>query len=1133
MPGRFIPILTFLLLAALGITPPRQAAQDRREDAYRANNIGVALLEQYQYDEAVSSFREALKLEPQLNIAQLNLAIALFYAGQLDAALNAATTAAEVLPDLPHPRYVIGLATRAQGRLDDAASAFRRVLQMDATDVGSRVNLGQLQVQHRQYAEAAALFREALAAEPFNVTAAYGLATALSRSGDIGAAAVMKTFESLREAPYGVTYSQTYLQQGRYAEGLASTGAEPELVDTATPSVSFVDSTTEVLPTQKIATRDARSAGGSIALADLDNDGDLDAFVTSASAQTQRLYLNGSARLSEATERARLAAPDGLAAHAAVAADFDNDGRLDLLLLRPGGARLLHQRESGAFDDVTDGAGLRSSPELAVSAAFVDVDHDGDLDIFIAGGAGSKDDAARPAANQLWRNNGNGTFADITREAGLADGEMRGIAIAPTDFDDRRDIDLLVLGPSRPPRLFKNMRDGSFRDVAAEAGLPGSDSYSALAAADVDKNGHTDFLFGRSDAAGTLLTNDGQGRFKQAGGPAVPAGIIVAQFVDYDNDGLLDLITASRRSVQLSRNLGRGWDDVGDAAGLNRLAASLSADIQSIALGDLDHDGDPDALVLLANGELRCWRNQGGNARKFLQVTLAGRFSNRAAVGSKVEIRAGSLRQRVETTAVTPALGRSDLVFGLGPRQTADVVRVLWPSGTLQAETIAAAGPVAVTELDRKPSSCPYLYVWNGSRFEFVTDFMGGGEVGYWMQPGLWNTPDPDEYVRIAPGRLQPRGGKYEIKVTNELEEALFVDHLQLVAIDHDADVAVFPNEGLGAPGSGRLPPTTVRDPRPPVSATARGRNVLARLTKLDRQYVDGFPLLDIRGYAEPHDLYLDIGPDSTDVILLATGWTDYAFSGDNVAAHQRDLALQPPMLQARTASGDWRTIESMGIPVGRPQTLVVDLKGKLRSGERELRIRTNMRIYWDQILVDRSGGNLPMRFTRLGPVDADLRWRGFSAEISPDGAQPFTYDHERVTHISPWKTMLGSYTREGDVRELLKRVDDMFVIARPGDEISLAFDAGSLPPLAAGQSRTFLLYADGFSKEMDIRSASPHTVEPLPFHGMRSYPYGAAERYPETAAHGEYRNRYNTRVVSRSVPPLETSVPNRPRPLR
>jgi hypothetical protein len=320
-----------------------------------------------------------------------------------------------------------------------------------------------------------------------------------------------------------------------------------------------------------------------------------------------------------------------------------------------------------------------------------------------------------------------------------------------------------------------------------------------------------------------------------------------------------------------------------------------------------------------------------------------------------------------------------------------------------------------------------------------------------------------------------------------------------------------------------------VRDAHPLFSAADdRGRDVLGRLSASDREYVDGFPTIDIRGYAEPHALSFDIGPGDTDVVLLATGWTDYAFSSDNLAAHQRGLKLDPPVLEARAGSGAWRHITNVGIPVGRPQTIVVDLSGKLRSRERELRIRTNMRIYWDRILVDRSGGGFATTVTRLDPIDANLRWRGFSAEVAPDGREPPTYDYDQVTLISPWKTMIGSYTREGDVRTLLSKVDDMFVISRPGDEIALVFDATALPPLAPGRRRTFLLTADGFSKEMDIASASPHTVEPLPFHGMRRYPYGADERYPSTAAHVDYRTRYNTRTVSRAFPPVEVGAAGR-----
>src|SRR5262249_46993002 len=153
------------------------------------------------------------------------------------------------------------------------------------------------------------------------------------------------------------------------------------------------------------------------------------------------------------------------------------------------------------------------------------------------------------------------------------------------------------------------------------------------------------------------------------------------------------------------------------------------------------------------------------------------------------------------------------------------------------------------------------------------------------------------------------------------------------------------------------------------------------------------------------------------------------------------------------------------------------------------------------------------MPIDRMDPIRADLRWRGFSAEVSQ---QPVTYGYSRVTTMSPWKTMVGRYTREGDVRPLLTHVDDQFVVAMPGDEIAVSFDATRARPLPAGSTRTFLLFADGFSKEMDINSASPDEVEPLPFHGMTRYPYAAPEHFPDTPELRQYRSQYNIRIVAR-----------------
>lgn len=261
----------------------------------------------------------------------------------------------------------------------------------------------------------------------------------------------------------------------------------------------------------------------------------------------------------------------------------------------------------------------------------------------------------------------------------------------------------------------------------------------------------------------------------------------------------------------------------------------------------------------------------------------------------------------------------------------------------------------------------------------------------------------------------------------------------------------------------------------------------------------------------------------SSSFILLLTGWTDYAFSSDNVAASQRGFEMRPPALQVKDEEGKWRTVvENVGFPVGRPQTIAVDLAGKFLSASREVRIVTTMRIYWDQVLVARSAdGEDAPRVERLEASVADLRERGFSAEVSEDGREPYSYDYARVSLSSPWKAFTGRYTRTGDVRELLSKTDDMFVVSKPGDELALSFDAASLSPLPAGWSRTFLLYADGFSKEMDINSASPHEVAPMPFHAMKRYPYGAPESYPQDEAHRSYLERYNTRVVASPLPTL------------
>ena len=232
-------LLAATLAAGLGLgaglgagqgTPARPAAPapaPSREDAYRANNIGVALLEQYNHADAATSFRRALEIDPTLDLARINLAIALFYVPDLAAAATAAKEAATASPDAPQPHYILGLIAKSENQADVADAEFGKVLAIDNTDLGARVNLAQLAMQKREYDRALELLRPAVAAEPYHVTALYNLGVALTRAGkaEEGQQTIAK-FQALREAGYGTAFSNNYLEQGRYAEAVPSTGDE-------------------------------------------------------------------------------------------------------------------------------------------------------------------------------------------------------------------------------------------------------------------------------------------------------------------------------------------------------------------------------------------------------------------------------------------------------------------------------------------------------------------------------------------------------------------------------------------------------------------------------------------------------------------------------------------------------------------------------------------------------------------------------------------------------------------------------------------------------------------------------------------------------------------------------------------
>lgn len=1052
-----------LLLAGVGC---QGADSPQARQARWHNNQGVVYMDQHNYSRGRNEFSSAIVLDPRYANGFANLGISYYSLGKYDSALVALQNALRQDADHPQAQYTLGLIYLAQGKeYDQALQAFSAVLKRDGDDPLVHYYMGRAQEKLGQAEEAAASFHQAIRLDPHNVSAYYALAQLLRQQGKQEEfQQVLGTFNQLQQAGNeGV--SSSYQGQGKYAEAVTDAGGVLPEQDDAKGPLTFAAA--EVPP--------AGLPGGLsfAAMVDVDGDGDQDVL---AGGERLQFYRNegGKWTLAEGQLLAGVFA-DG------VFADFDNDPNPDLVLA---GAQTLLVRSQKGIWGAPEHIGAASDQAMPA-----DVDHDGDLDVLLLS----------EGATQLLSNDGTGKFAEISARAGLG-ASTGGRQAVFSDFDNDRDLDF-VIATAGSGQLFTNNRDGTFTDIAAETGLAGLDAV-ALWVEDFDQDSYMDLA--ALSAAGQValyLNKQGHGFAAQPSLALQGAGRLL-RGADFDNDGDVDLLAVGAWGLQPLVWRGGKLQAEGSALPAGGEGPVLVADF----------DGDGRADIWTAG---KRWRNQ-TQAGKWIEIALLGLNSNRSGLGTKVEVKTA---HRLQKRELRGGSGQSQILsFGLAQSDSVEFVRILWPGGVRQTELATGAGQrLTLTELNRKGTSCPILYVWDGVEFRFVTDILGGAIIGYLLAPGEYNTPDTDEYVPL--GQIAPREGKYEVRIANALEEVIYLDQLQLVAVDHPEGVEVYPNERLlSAPPYPDFRLYPLRGLRPLRGATdQRRQEVSAALAKIDDEWYTGFGETPIHGYAQEYALTLDLGDLEANPhpVLLGYGWVDYAHSSSNWAAAQQGLELRPVRLEVPGPDGGWQLVTpDMGTPAGLPKHLLVDLKGLFKkSGDCRVRLSTNTPIYWDQFLVGEAE-DLALQPVRLQPARGDLHWRGYPAHTAVKGTFAFRYHYDQLQTEADWGTHEGAFTRQGEVTELLQAADDRYAIMFHGDELSVQFDAAALPPPSPGTRRTFLLYADGFGKDMDFHSAHSLTVGPLPFHGMSSYPYPATESYPQDESHLRYLLEYNTRQV-------------------
>ena len=573
----------------------------------------------------------------------------------------------------------------------------------------------------------------------------------------------------------------------------------------------------------------------------------------------------------------------------------------------------------------------------------------------------------------------------------------------------------------------------------------------------------------------------------------------------------------------------------GDVAGVLALGTTQAASFRSsarhgdgwrpAAFGDLDADGHLDRAESLEAG-LRFTRTQAGANRSF-RLALRGIKSNARGVGAVVEVRAGPVYRRIFWRGEPQTIG-------IGSQAKADVIRITWPNGVIQHDLDVDAGVVRLVEqAEGLVGSCPFLYTWNGTTYTYISDVLGITPMGLPMAPGMLVPPDHDEYVRVRGEQMKPRILKdgsqvYDMQFTEELREVTYLDRAKLLVIDHPEDTEMFPTERFSFPPFPAHHVNVVK----PLAATrvtgSDGKDWTHSLARIDGDYAA--PFIPHRGQflglANPHWLELHFDPaalkNAKQVRLVLTGWFFWTDASVNMAsARTPGIDFIPPILQIPDAEKGWRNAgPPVGFPAGKTKTMVLDVSKILNPADPRIRVFSSLRLYWDSIRLA-VGSDHESTTTTIEPKSAMLWERGFSKPIPTFGKHALDWFDWDVTGAPRWNQHPGMYTKHGEVLPLLEKVDDQFAILGSGDALRIRFDASKAPALKKGWRRDFLVFLDGWAKDRDPNTHDALFVDPLPFHGMKGYPYPPEQSYPDTPAHRAYRDRWNTRPSKTWIPPL------------
>ena len=1039
------------------------------------NDLGVAQMGQYAYATAHDTFATLIAQTPDWHEARVNHAIATLNRqeeGDERVALELVAAILQEDPTQTRANYVAGIVHLYVGEPELAVTFFRAVVDADPGDAYANYWLGQALTQTGDFASASRYFDATIAVDPYLRSAYWAGAQAARRTAnDEHAKSLLAGYQRFATNPAARVAGFSYRKMGPKADARAvnPTARTP----LARPAGELFAAA------QTFATGPWSTA--SLTTADINGDGnaDLAAVVDDAGSDSNDLLIwlgDGTGGFTPLAVSASFAG----ATRALIWGDIDDDGRIDLVRCGDAGVAIYRTTDWSQMHT------LSNAP--CAGGATIDADHDGDLDVFVTG----------PDGSILHSNNRDGSFRELGQEFGITTPAGRQIVVADLDLD--RDLDIIVLGDSGT--ALQNDRTWQYSPYP---GLSIPDSLVAATAGDTDADGLME-VFGIS-AQGQLIRFRDDGTTWTRSVMASDLGAapeVEISLVDFDGDGTRTLLLSGDGAIRL---LDPGTGKVTFTHALAGITSAVAVSVDP-ARGPSLIAAHPQRLDHLAPGTGR---------HGFLTIAASGKSeadqmrSNASGIGTYLKLRvAGQWRVAAALdTHSGPGQSHGPVSFGLAGHPAADFLALAWSDGVSQTEIDLAGGRRHnIEETQRQLSSCPVVFVWDGSRYQFVTDVLGVGGLGFFAGPGETVPPRPIERYLLEDHVLAARSGQYHIKLTEPMEESAYLDQARILIYDLPPEWSLVLDERMEGNGPRvTSSPIAYRRVASPIRATAAtGHDITRDLRFRDRTAPDPGPL-DHRfvGLLERNQvvtLKFDQAIDQPGATLVADAWVEYPYSQTVFAAWQAGINFEMPTLEARGTDGIWHTVvREFGYPAGMPRKMALPMPA-LPRGTDALRITSNMEIYWDTLRVA-FAEDRDLNPHVLTPTTATVARTGFPQRTNGPQRQPaYTYS----TRSPYWDTKVqqGFYTRLGDATPLVTDADGAVAIIGGGEEIDLAFQVP--PPVAPGLRRHVVLEFRGWAKDMDLYTDHGETVGPLPL------PDGLdATRLARREA---LHNRYNVRFL-------------------